>query len=107
MHCLVHKENDILFRRAGGAAADLIVRAGRLSTNPCPNRGSPGPCCLGQAAAGAGPLDKRAERLVKLAIAVGGGRAGAVHLHVRRALGAGLTREEIRHVTFLAITTVG
>jgi 4-carboxymuconolactone decarboxylase len=62
---------------------------------------------LGQAAAEAGPLDARAERLVKLAIAVGAGREGAVHSHVRRALGAGLTRDEIRHVTFLAITTVG
>ena len=62
---------------------------------------------LGQAAAEAGPLDARAERLVKLAIAVGAGREGAVHSHVRRALGVGLSRDEIRHVAFLAITTVG
>ena len=62
---------------------------------------------LGQAAAEAGPLDARAERLVKLAIAVGAGREGAVHSHVRRALGFGLSRDEIRHVAFLAITTVG
>lgn len=62
---------------------------------------------LGQAAAAAGPLDARAERLVKLAIAIGAGREGAVHSHVRRGLDAGLTREEIRHVALLAITTVG
>jgi alkylhydroperoxidase/carboxymuconolactone decarboxylase family protein YurZ len=62
---------------------------------------------LGQAAAEAGPLDARAERLVKLAIAVGAGREGAVHSHVRRGLNAGLARDEIRHVALLAITTVG
>jgi alkylhydroperoxidase/carboxymuconolactone decarboxylase family protein YurZ len=62
---------------------------------------------LGQAAAEAGPLDAKGVRLVKLAIAVGAGREGAVHSHVRRALGVGLSRDEIRHVAFLAITTVG
>jgi alkylhydroperoxidase/carboxymuconolactone decarboxylase family protein YurZ len=46
---------------------------------------------LGQAAAAAGPLDARTERLVKLAIAVGAGREGAVHSHVHRGLDAGLT----------------
>lgn len=62
---------------------------------------------LGQAAAAAGPLDPRAERLVKLAIAVGAGREGAVHSHVGRGLDAGLTRDELRHVALLAITTIG
>jgi alkylhydroperoxidase/carboxymuconolactone decarboxylase family protein YurZ len=62
---------------------------------------------LGQAAADAGPLDPRQERLVKLAIAVGAGREGAVHSHVRRALGAGLSRDEVRHVALLAVTTIG
>jgi alkylhydroperoxidase/carboxymuconolactone decarboxylase family protein YurZ len=62
---------------------------------------------LGQAAAEAGPLDVKTERLVKLAIAVGAGREGAVHSHVRRGRGAGLTRDELRHVALLAITTIG
>jgi alkylhydroperoxidase/carboxymuconolactone decarboxylase family protein YurZ len=62
---------------------------------------------LGQAAAEAGPLDEKTERLVKLAIAVGAGREGAVHSHVRRGRGAGLTRDELRHVALLAITTIG
>jgi alkylhydroperoxidase/carboxymuconolactone decarboxylase family protein YurZ len=44
---------------------------------------------------------------VKLAIAVGAGKEGAVHSHVRRGLSAGLTREEMRHVALLAITTLG
>jgi alkylhydroperoxidase/carboxymuconolactone decarboxylase family protein YurZ len=62
---------------------------------------------LGEAAAEAGPLDARTQRLVKVALAVGGGLEGAVHSHVRRGLSAGLTKEEIEHVALLAITTVG
>jgi alkylhydroperoxidase/carboxymuconolactone decarboxylase family protein YurZ len=44
---------------------------------------------------------------VKLAIAVGAGREGAVHSHVHRGLDAGLTPAELRHVALLAITTIG
>lgn len=62
---------------------------------------------LGQAAAAAGPLESKTERLVKLALAVGSGQEGAVHAHVRRALASGVTREELRHVALLAITTLG
>jgi alkylhydroperoxidase/carboxymuconolactone decarboxylase family protein YurZ len=62
---------------------------------------------LGQAAAAAGPLDGKTERLVKLALAVGAGREGAVHSHVRRGLAAGVTREELHHVALLAIATIG
>ena len=32
---------------------------------------------------------------------------GAVHSHTRRAIEAGCTAEEIRHVVLLAITTLG
>lgn len=62
---------------------------------------------LGEAAAEAGPLDERTQRLVKLAIAIGAGREGAVHSHARRALKAGITPEELLHVGLLAITTIG
>ncbi len=62
---------------------------------------------LGQTAAEAGPLDEKAERLVKLAIAVGGGLEGAVRSHTRRGIAAGLSPEEIQHVAVLGITTVG
>lgn len=62
---------------------------------------------LGEAAAKAGPLDARTERLVKLAIAVGGGLEGGVRSHVRRGLAAGLTSNELKHVAILAITTAG
>jgi alkylhydroperoxidase/carboxymuconolactone decarboxylase family protein YurZ len=62
---------------------------------------------LGQSAAEAGPLDKKAERLVKLAIAVGGGLEGAVRSHTRRGIASGLSPEELQHVALLGITTVG
>lgn len=62
---------------------------------------------LGKAAAEAGPLDERTQRLVKLALAVGAGRQGAVHSQVRRALKAGVTADELIHVGLLAITTIG
>lgn len=62
---------------------------------------------LGEVTAAAGPLDERTQRLVKLALAIGAGREGAVHSHARRALRAGLTPEELIHVGLLAITTIG
>jgi alkylhydroperoxidase/carboxymuconolactone decarboxylase family protein YurZ len=62
---------------------------------------------LGDAAAAAGPLDKRSQRLVKLALAIGAREEGAVHSHARRALRQGLSREELLHVAYLGITTLG
>jgi alkylhydroperoxidase/carboxymuconolactone decarboxylase family protein YurZ len=41
---------------------------------------------LGEAAQSAGPLDGKTRALVKLAIALGALREGAVHSHTRRAL---------------------
>ena len=55
----------------------------------------------------AGPLDARTCALAKLAISVGSWREGAVHSHTRRALEAGCTPDEIRHVVLLATTTLG
>ena len=62
---------------------------------------------LGEATAGAGPLDERTRRLVHLGIAIGALAEGAVRSNVRRALDAGATVDEIRHVSLLAITTSG
>ena len=62
---------------------------------------------LGAASAEAGPLTGKTRALVKVAIAVGGQMEGAVHSHTRRAIEAGCTAEEIRHVVLLAITTLG
>jgi alkylhydroperoxidase/carboxymuconolactone decarboxylase family protein YurZ len=68
---------------------------------------------LGQAwelvrrAEGKGSLDEKTCRLVKLGIAIGGMREGAVHSAVRKALGAGVSREEISQVVALAASTLG
>ena len=62
---------------------------------------------LGAATGAAGPLDERARRLVNLALAIGADSEGATHSHARRALAEGLTADEIEHVAFLAITTLG
>src|SRR5215208_3608180 len=54
-----------------------------------------------------GPLDAKTSRLVKLAIAIGAMREGAVHSSVRKALAAGITEEEIEQVVVLAASTLG
>ncbi len=62
---------------------------------------------LGVAVSNAGPLDARTRQLVKIGIAVGARMEGAVHSHVRKALEAGATPEEIRHAVMQATTTIG
>lgn len=62
---------------------------------------------LGEAAQAAGPLAARERALVKLALAIGAGLEGAVHAHARRALEAGCTAADVRHVAVLATTTLG
>jgi 4-carboxymuconolactone decarboxylase len=62
---------------------------------------------LGEVTQSAGPLDSKTRALVKLAIAIGALREGAVHSHSRRALEVGCTPDELRHVGVLAITTIG
>jgi 4-carboxymuconolactone decarboxylase len=62
---------------------------------------------LGQAADVAGPLDERPRRLVHLGIAIGALAEGAVRSNVRKALDAGVSVDEIRQVSLLAITTSG
>jgi len=57
--------------------------------------------------ANAGPLDERTSRLVKLGIAIGAMAEGAVRSNARRALEAGATPEQLRHVIALTVTTRG
>ena len=59
------------------------------------------------AAEAEGPLDQRASRLVKLAVAIGASREGAVHAAARKALQAGVTAEEMQQVVVLAAATLG
>jgi len=62
---------------------------------------------LGEAVASSGPIDAKTQRLLKLAIAVGAGREGAVRSHTRRGLKAGLSPDELRQTALLGITTAG
>jgi len=62
---------------------------------------------LGEVADAAGSLDERTARLVKLGLAVGAASQGAVRSNARKALAAGATPAELRHVGLLAITTCG
>lgn len=55
----------------------------------------------------AGPLSDRERRLVKLALAFASGSEGATHSHARQALEAGIGEADLRHVAFLAATTLG
>lgn len=54
-----------------------------------------------------GPIDAKTARLIKLAIAIGAMREGAVHSSVRKARAAGIAVEEIEQVVALAAGTLG
>jgi 4-carboxymuconolactone decarboxylase len=54
-----------------------------------------------------GPLDEKTVRLVKLALAIGASREGAVHAGVRKAIAAGVSKEQMAQVVALAAGTVG
>lgn len=57
--------------------------------------------------AGEGPLDARAQRLAKLAIAIGAMREGAVHSAVRKAKDASVSLAEMEQLVALAASTIG
>mgnify|MGYP001110653872 CR=1 FL=1 len=56
---------------------------------------------------GAGPLDAKTQRLLKLAVAIGARREGAVHSGVRKAKDAGSSLAEMEQVVALAASTIG
>ena len=53
------------------------------------------------------PLDERTAHLIQLAAAATVHSEGAVHSHVRRAIDAGVTPEEIYHAIILLTSTIG
>ena len=53
------------------------------------------------------PLDAKTIRLVKLAVAVGSLKEGAVHASIRKAAELNISREEIEQVISLAAGTIG
>jgi len=54
-----------------------------------------------------GPLDEKTQRLVKLAVAIGAMREGAVHASVRKAQAMGIETEAIEQVVALSAGTLG
>lgn len=62
---------------------------------------------LGRAARAAGPLEDKCGHLIQLAACAAIRSEGGVHSHVRRALEAGATAEEIRHALMLLASTIG
>ena len=62
---------------------------------------------LGGAAEEAGPLDKKSQRLLKLAMAIATRQEGAVHSGVRKALAAGATQEEMEQVVAMGASLIG
>lgn len=54
-----------------------------------------------------GPLDAKTQRLVKLAVAIGALREGAVHASARKAMDMGIPVEELEQVVALAAGTLG
>jgi len=62
---------------------------------------------LGAAVRRAGPLDEKATQLVQIGAAAAIRSEGALHSHVRRALDAGATPDEIRHALISITSTIG
>ncbi len=54
-----------------------------------------------------GPLDPKVARLVKLGIAMGSMREGAVRASIRKAIDLGITLQELEQAVALAAGTVG
>jgi len=54
-----------------------------------------------------GPLDEKTQRLVKLAVAIGALREGAVHASARKAVALGITEAEMMQVVALSAGTLG
>ncbi|MEM6364546.1 MAG: carboxymuconolactone decarboxylase family protein [Planctomycetota bacterium] len=62
---------------------------------------------MGKAAAEAGPLSDREIALVKLGISIAAGLEGGAHSHCRKALQAGCSADDLRHVAILSAPTIG
>lgn len=62
---------------------------------------------LGTTIRRSGPVDAKAIHLIQLAAAAAVQSEGSVHSHTRRALEAGISKEEIYHTLLLLISTIG
>jgi alkylhydroperoxidase/carboxymuconolactone decarboxylase family protein YurZ len=62
---------------------------------------------LGKTCRQAGPIEAKFQDLVNLGIAIGATTRGSVMSQTRKALAAGATPAELKHVALLALTTIG
>lgn len=62
---------------------------------------------LGEQVHAAGPLDAKTRALIKIAISAAARLEGGLHAHVRKAVAAGVTAEEIHHTLLLLLPTTG
>ena len=62
---------------------------------------------LGKSLREAGPIDEEDSQLIQLGAAAAIRAEGAVHSHVKRALKAGATPDEIYHALLLLMSTIG
>lgn len=62
---------------------------------------------MNDAARAAGPLDEKLCELIKMGIALGAGYESSFHSHVRRAVEAGASTQEIDQAILLAASTCG
>ena len=62
---------------------------------------------LGMTLREAGPVDEKSSHLIQLGAAAALRAEGSVHSHVKRALKAGATPEEIYHTIILLTSTIG
>jgi 4-carboxymuconolactone decarboxylase len=62
---------------------------------------------LGAACRNAGPLDEKAQNLIKLGLSIGVNSRGGVMSSTRKAMESGASREEIVHAVLLGMTTTG
>ena len=62
---------------------------------------------VGDLAAATGPIENKDQHLIQLGISIGLNSKGAVRSHVRRALDAGASTEEIIQTVLLSATIVG
>ncbi|KPJ98188.1 MAG: alkylhydroperoxidase [Nitrospira bacterium SG8_35_4] len=62
---------------------------------------------LGRTARTLGPVDEKTSHLVQRAAAAAIRSEGAVHSHVKRALEAGATEDEVYHSIILLTSTIG
>ena len=62
---------------------------------------------LGKKTRESGPIDRKTQDLIKLGISVGNNSRGAVMSHTRKALENGATKDEIKHVILLTLSTTG